>query len=213
MAALCRAHYGGLLTAAGRWVDAERELLSAAKGLRDWAARSTVHSAWRLAELRLHQGRLEDARELLAGYEDNPDVAHTLASLHMARGEVALARDRLERAMSQPAHGGYGRLLALLVEVQLADGDVAAAQVTADRLSDMARRHATDYLVASAALARGRLCVATSSGDARACLAEALAGFARAELPVELARARLVLARRGRRRPSRGRAGRGDGRA
>ena len=178
MAALCRAHYGGILTAAGRWVEAERELLSAARGLQTWAGALTVHSSWRLAELRLYQGRLDEARQLLAGYEDNPDVAHTLAALHVAHGEVALAKDRLERALAQPANGGYGRLLSLLVDVQLADGDVPGAQATADRLSDMAQRTPTDFLVASAALARGKLCVATSSGDARACLSDALVGFA-----------------------------------
>ncbi len=165
MAALCRVHYGGILTAAGRWVEAERELLSAARGLQTWAGALTVHSAWRLAELRLYQGRLDEARDLLSGFEDNPDVAHTLASLHMAHGEVALAQDRLERALAQPANGGYGRLLSLLVDVQLASDDVAGAQVSAERLTEMATRTPTDYLVASAALARGKLCVATSSGD------------------------------------------------
>jgi DNA-binding CsgD family transcriptional regulator len=194
MAALCRAHYGGILTAAGRWVEAERVLLSAARGLQDYAGALTVHSAWRLAELRLHRGQLDEARQLLAGYEENPDVAHTLASLHLARGEVALARDRLERALGQPANGGYGRLLALLVDVQLAEADTAAAAQTAERLSAMAKRTPTDHLLAHAALARGKVCLATSSGDARGCLNEALAIFARADLEVDLARARLVLA-------------------
>jgi DNA-binding NarL/FixJ family response regulator len=45
-----------------------------------------------------------------------------------------------------------------------------------------------------AALARGRVCLASGSGDPRACLRQALAGFARAQLPMELARARLALA-------------------
>ena len=195
MAALCRSHYGGVLTAAGRWVEAERVLLAAAQGLRDHAQALTVHTAWRLAELRLHQGRLDEARELLAGYEEIPDVAHTLASLHLARGEIALARDRLERALGQPANGGYGRLLALLVDVQLADGDITGATATAERLEAMARATPTDYLCAHAALARGKICLATSNGDARACLADALTAFSRAGLQIDLARTRLTLAR------------------
>jgi DNA-binding CsgD family transcriptional regulator len=170
-------------------------LLAAARGLHDYAGALAVHTAWRLAELRLHQGRFDEARELLSGFEENPDVAHTLASLHLARGQVALARDRLERALSQPANGGYGRLLALLVDVQLADGDVAGATATADRLEAMARATPTDYLCANAALARGKVCLATSTGDPRGCLAEALAAFSRAGLQVDLARTRLALAR------------------
>jgi DNA-binding NarL/FixJ family response regulator len=195
MAALCRSHYGGVLTAAGRWVEAERVLLAAARGLQDYAGALTVHTAWRLAELRLNQGRLDEAREMLSSFEDNPDVAHTLASLHLARGEVALARDRLERALGQPANGGYGRLLALLVDVQLADADVAGATATTERLEAMARATPTDYLCANAALARGKVCLETSTGDPRACLSEALAAFSRAGLQVDLARTRLALAR------------------
>jgi hypothetical protein len=38
------------------------------------------------------------------------------------------------------------------------------------------------------------VCLAAGTGDPRACLREALAGFARAQLPMELARARLALA-------------------
>ncbi|HST65840.1 MAG TPA: helix-turn-helix transcriptional regulator, partial [Mycobacteriales bacterium] len=44
-------------------------------------------------------------------------------------------------------------------------------------------------------LARGRVCVAGGEGDARGCLEDALHGFARAQLPSELAQTRLELAR------------------
>lgn len=49
------------------------------------------------------------------------------------------------------------------------------------------------YLRAIAALAQGRVCLATGDGDTQACLREALNGFARAQVPMELARARLEL--------------------
>jgi DNA-binding NarL/FixJ family response regulator len=42
-------------------------------------------------------------------------------------------------------------------------------------------------------MARGNLALATGSGDARACLRDAVAGFEGAELPLELARTRLAL--------------------
>ena len=57
-----------------------------------------------------------------------------------------------------------------------------------------ATAHRSDYLVAVAALARGRVCLATGTGDPQACLREAIAGFARAQTPMELARCRLALA-------------------
>ena len=61
-------------------------------------------------------------------------------------------------------------------------------------LAVCATAHRSDYLVAVAALARGRVCLATGTGDPQACLREALAGFARAQMPMELARCRLALA-------------------
>jgi DNA-binding CsgD family transcriptional regulator len=47
----------------------------------------------------------------------------------------------------------------------------------------------------NAALAKGQVCIARGKGDARSCLHDALEGFARAQLPMELARARLEMAR------------------
>jgi DNA-binding NarL/FixJ family response regulator len=64
----------------------------------------------------------------------------------------------------------------------------------AGRLARLADEQRGPYLKAAAAFARGRVCVATGQGDARACLHDALEGFARAQLPMETARTRLVLA-------------------
>jgi hypothetical protein len=88
-----------------------------------------------------------------------------------------------------------GPLLALLVDVHLEEGDLGAAERAARRLDLVAGAQRGPYLKVAAALARGRLCVASGQGDARACLHEALEGFSRAELPVELARTRLEMAR------------------
>jgi DNA-binding CsgD family transcriptional regulator len=88
-----------------------------------------------------------------------------------------------------------GPLLALLVDVHLEEGDLGAAERAARRLDLVAGAQRGPYLKAAAALARGRFCVASGQGDARACLHEALEGFSRAELPMELARTRLEMAR------------------
>jgi DNA-binding NarL/FixJ family response regulator len=88
-----------------------------------------------------------------------------------------------------------GPLLALLVDAHLAQGDLEGAERAARRLELLARAQRGPYLKAAAALARGRICIATGQGDARACLHQALEGFARAPLPRELARARLERAR------------------
>jgi DNA-binding CsgD family transcriptional regulator len=206
---LCRAHYGGLLTAAGRWDEAEAELGEAARVFEGGYAAARAIVLVRLAELRVRQGRLEEAAVLLEGLEQIPDAARPLAALHLARGETALARDLLERRLAQPALESpwpiattqpaaapvAGPLLALLVEVCLAEGAVEDAMAAAERLAQLAEHHLSPYLDACAALAKGRLCVASGSGDATACLREALSAFSVAQMPVELARARLELAR------------------
>ena len=203
VAAFCRAHYGGILTAAGRWNEAETELVEAARHFNRGLSARRDAAIIRLAELRVRQGRLEEAAQLLAGLEQHPDVVRTLAALYLARGETALARDLLERATEGPDDmvptvgetTMLGPLLALLVDVHLEQGNLDEAERTAQRLERIAETQRGPYLRAVAALAKGRVCVASGQGDARACLHQALEGFARAQLPMELARTRLEMAR------------------
>ncbi|MGH2992633.1 MAG: tetratricopeptide repeat protein, partial [Solirubrobacterales bacterium] len=195
--ASCRAHYGGILTAAGRWQEAEAELGEAARTFEGGYEGSRGMILVRLADLRVRQGRLEEAAVLLEGLDQRSDAARPLAALYLARGETALAHDLIERSLagSGVEASGAGPLLALLVEVHLAEGSVADAAEAAERLAQLAEDHESPYLEACAALAKGKVCLASSSGDAQACLREALAAFSRAKMPVELARARLELAR------------------
>ena len=202
VAAFCRAHYGGILTAAGRWTEAERELVQAVRHFDDGMPPRRAAAVIRLADLRVRQGRLEEAAELLKGLDQHPDAVRALAALHLARGKPVLARDLLERATATgddevPTVGEStikGPLLALLVDVCLDQGDLKSADRAAERLARLADAQRGPYLKAAAALAAGRLCVATGGGDARACLHRALQGFAAAQLPMELARTRLELA-------------------
>jgi hypothetical protein len=64
VAAFCRAHYGGILTAAGRWQEAEVQLIDAAghfdRGMPERRAAAII----RLADLRVRQGHLEFTTEL-----------------------------------------------------------------------------------------------------------------------------------------------------
>lgn len=196
--AYCRAHYGGILTAAGRWSEAEVELSEAIRLFDSGYAALKDTVIVRLGDLRVRQGRLEEADRLLENLDQHPDATRPLAALHFARGNLVLARELLERrfAHSTLDHDVAGPLLSLLVEVQLAQGDVDAASASVDVLTRIAaERPGAHFLEASAALARGQLCLARGEGDAGACMREALAAFARAQMPVELARARLELAR------------------
>ena len=83
---------------------------------------------------------------------------------------------------------------ALLVDAELATDRPGAARSAAERLARCADRMPAPHLVATAALARGLVCLATGD-DPGACLREAMAGFSRARMPMELARCRMTLAR------------------
>ena len=198
VSAFCRTHYGGILTAAGRWPEADAALTEAVRlwGLGQKSLRGGALA--RLADLRVRQGRIEEAQQLLEGLDatTNPDVARPLAAIHLANGDSALARDVLERALQQvePLSTAAAPLLALLVDVHLGANRIDDANSAADKLADCARLHAGHYLAAVAALARGRICLASGTGDSQACLREALAQFAKAQMPMEVAHSRLAIA-------------------
>ena len=196
VSAFCRTHYGGVLTAAGRWPEADEALMEAVRlwGLGHQTLRAGA--LIRLADLRVRQGRFEEAEQLLDGLQDDIEAARPLAAIALAKGQPALARHVVDRALAplESTSAAAAPLLALLVEVHLAAGDVDEAARIADQLAEAAARHRSDYLVATAALARGLVCAATDGGDPCAGLSEALAAFARARMPLEVARARFELA-------------------
>ena len=150
--AFCRAHYGGILTAAGRWQEAEVQLIDAARHFDRGMPERRAAAIIRLADLRVRQGRLEEAGQLLKGLEQHPDAVRTLAAFHLARGDAALARDLLERATEGAdeevaaigASTMLGPLLALLVDVYLEQGCIPEAEQTAQRLHRIAASAARD---------------------------------------------------------------------
>ena len=196
VSAFCRTHYGGLLTDAGRWPEADVALTEAVRlwGLGHRSLRGGALA--RLADLRVREGRYEEAEQLLEGLEGDLDAARPLAAMQLARGETARARDTLERAMGQlePLGTAVVPLLALLVDVQLAAGDLDEAEAITCRLEACAARFEGPFLAGSAALARGRLGLAVGTGIPQACLREALVHFDRAQMPIDVAHVRLELA-------------------
>ena len=197
VAAWCRSHYGGILTAAGRWTEAEAELNEAARLWGDTFGSLRWNALVRLADLRVRQGRIEEAEQLLEGLDVYTESARPLAAVHLARGDATRAADVLERAIGrmEPESVATAPLWELLVEAYLESGALDEAFTAADHLEAIASANRSHYLLASAALARGRVCLAAGSGDPLTCLRDALSGFAQAQMPMELATARLQLAR------------------
>lgn len=194
----CYACCSELFLASGQWDEAEGMLTQGLGALRSAGHRSRcVHPAAKLAELRLTQGRLEEAEQLLAGYEELPEAAHGIAHLHLARGEEALAAATIHRRLNRIGDDNVlaAPFLAMLVEVQVSQGDLDGADASAARLGRIADASGIDRVTAMADLARGRAGVARGSADAAGALEAALARFASVGMSVEAARARFELAR------------------
>ena len=194
----CNACCAEIFVSSGNWGQAEQLLTEGLNALRSSGQGARcVHPAAKLAELRLMQGRLEEAEQLLAGFEDLPEAAHALASLHLARGEPTVAAAVLHRRLNRI--GGQSVLaapfLSLLVDVQLTQGDVAAASSTAERLMGLATMSALPRLQAAADAAAGAVAVARNDADASVHLEAALAGFADQDMRLDAARTRMQLAR------------------
>jgi DNA-binding NarL/FixJ family response regulator len=152
-----------------------------------------------LAELRLRQGRDEEAARLLEGIEHEPAAFPPLVELHTRRGEVAMARALLEA--SGAAALDEGRRLVLRGAVELAAGQFEEAASIGAAVAELAEGLRREDLAGEAALLRGRAAAAAAPADGAAAmqpavelLDEAVAVFARLGFPLEEGRARLALA-------------------
>ena len=163
----CRTHYGGILFAAGKWADAERELKAALEVGK--AAEPALHAEAlaRLAELRLAQGRTEEAARLLEGYADHPVAARAVAAVQLARGEPGAAGSVLDRRLREAEGSLEGVALSeLFVEAEIAQGGLADATARAERLAELACSVDSQLVTARAQRALGRVRAAADGPDA-----------------------------------------------
>ena len=198
LSARCRVHYGSLLFAKGLWDRAETELEAAVQMSEDVGPGPRQEALSRLAELRVRQGRLEDAEAVLLGCDEAGAARLAAAALRLARQEAAAAADLLRHGRDE---GGTAEEdaagLALLVEVELHRGDIDAAVATAAALERLAAvGGAPVAIVAASARASGLVHLARGDREAAlAALTVAVRGFAQANLPYEEGCARLETAR------------------
>lgn len=199
--AFCRSLYGDVLFATGAWKQAEEELNAAIEQSR--ASLAGIHGRARasLAELRLAQGRIEEAEQLVVGFEDHVATAPILAAIHLSRGKPAVAAATLRRRLDELGEDRLDSavLLELLGEAEIAQGEDAAAAARGRRLAELGATLACQVILARGERLLGR---AESAGGERASarrhLEAAIAAFVRLEMPLETARTRLALAEVGR---------------
>lgn len=183
----CESVHGNLLCHLGRWGEAEQVLLRAHAAMEAAMPGAAWHTPIALAELRLLQGRFEEAEVLLLGKDDHLQALLPSARLHLARGDHDLACAAARRGLRMIAGDRVraATLLGVLVESELGRGNPEQA---ANASADLDRRlEGLELPVLQAEAARLRARVLAASGEAPAAagvLREALDAITSLDLPV-----------------------------
>lgn len=193
----CGSCCAGVLAAGGDLVSAEKWLVWTIDSLEKSGheARCADPRA-RLAELRITQGRFEEAERLLLGIENRPEAIRPVVALNVERGELASAASVLHRRLGKVGADSVSAvpLLGMLVTVQIERGDLGGAARSAHQIESLAERAPNDRNLAQRDLARGRVSMAQGdSVDGVIALSSAAERYDRLSMPLDAAYARLSL--------------------
>jgi DNA-binding NarL/FixJ family response regulator len=187
-----------VFAANGRIDAAEAELEQAVRELAAAGHRSRcIQPSARLAEIRVIQGRFDEAEQLLVGLESEPEAVQARVSVRLARGEAGAASALLVQRLDELGWTNLlaAPLLAQLVEARLAEDRLDGARAPAAALDVIAKTGGRDRVVAFAVAAHGRVALTEGRADASELLQEGVNRFAALGLRLDAARTRLELAR------------------
>lgn len=193
----CQMHYATLLMWEGDWGGAEAALDRAERAFGISGQAFMTEHASRVAQLRTLQGRYDDAWAICDSLSWTAAAKLGQAQIAFARGDSDVARDLLSGFFAVVEGVPRERLaeaLSLRVSLELERGDQAAASAAAQELSEVAESVHTSSMIATAALANGRL--AAAAGDlveARAQIERAIGLWMGARAPYDAATARIAL--------------------
>ncbi|MCD6043851.1 MAG: LuxR family transcriptional regulator, partial [Burkholderiales bacterium] len=198
----CLVHRAEVLQLQGEWPRALEQAREAGRRLAERAEPAAGRAFYQCGELHRLRGELEEAERMYElasrqGCEPQPGAALLRLAQGDARAAAAALRGVADLAPGRPgADAARAKLLAPLVEIQLAAGDLDAAGAAAEALAGFARRLRAPYLAAAAAQARGALLLARGEADAAlAPLREAWTLWQDLQVPYEAARVRVLLGR------------------
>jgi ATP/maltotriose-dependent transcriptional regulator MalT len=196
---VCRSAYGQVLACRGEWPAAEIELVAALGDLEAMRPGMAPDGLARLGELRVRQGRIEEARALFERALPHRPALVGLGTLALEKGDQQGAADiaeRILRRIGEAAPIERVPALELLARARGGLGDFDRAGGALVELADIVERLGTPYLRGRARLVAGE--VAELSGDhehARRSLEDALDLFAECAAPYEAALSGLALSR------------------
>ena len=193
----CRTYYGRVLFENGDWAAAEALLIEAISMSRDVFAAPHAFASGTLAELRLAQGRVEDAARVLRGVEGREEAAAAAALVHLAQGEPSVAAAVLRRRLAATSRDrlDVAAVIELLGEAEIALLDSDAAIERGRALVALGAASKCQQIVAHGERLLGHALASTDVRAACAHLEAALAAFVQAGIPYRAAQTRLLLAR------------------
>jgi DNA-binding NarL/FixJ family response regulator len=182
----------------GEWASAEQELSLAATELERTRPASTGPALARLGELRLRQGRFEDAERLFRQSWSQPRSKLGLAALMLERGDTAESAEiaaEFLRHLSDDEATARVAALEIIVKANAARRNLGEAKIHLGELERIGATLNTDPVLASVATARAAL--VRQQGDEAAamrCLEAAVELYHKSGAPYETARTRVDLA-------------------
>jgi DNA-binding NarL/FixJ family response regulator len=198
LTAICRSQYAGVLIWRGEWAAAEAELATAAREFEQTRPPLLGQALVRLGELRLAQGRLDEAAQLFQRAGEQPRAKIGRAALDLERGAADESAAQLERFLTSVGDAEptiRAGALEVLVHAHVARGDAPAAARAGDELRRIAQTLGTPPLAASVASAEGALLrLAGDPAGAVGRFEAAVTAYEASRAPLEAARARLDLA-------------------
>ena len=192
----CRTYYGRVLFENGDWAAAETLLAEAISMSQGVFEAPHAFASGTLAELRLAQGRVEDATRVLRGVEGRTEAAAAVASVRLQQGEPSAAAAVLRRrlAATSPNRLDVAAVIELLGEAEIALSDSGAAVERGRALIALGTASHCDLIVAHGERLLGHALAASDVPAACAHLETALAAFVHAGIPYRTAQTRLMLA-------------------
>jgi ATP/maltotriose-dependent transcriptional regulator MalT len=193
---LCRVHRASALRWRGEWADAEREAALACDELAGLHLPNAAAGFAEIGEIRRRLGDLAGAEAAFGKAEElcgRPPAG--LALLRLAQNKAGAATAIVRGALDAETWNrlARARLLAAAAQIAIVTGDTAAAGAAVDELEAIAEDYDSPALLASAAMARGRVQLAGGDDAACATLRAALARWQELEAPHEVATVRTLL--------------------
>lgn len=200
----CLVHRSEVLQLQGDWPTALAEATKARAHLAGRPGNFVGRACYQQGELHRLRGEYARARALYleaggGGYEPQPGISLLLLGEGNVDGALAAIRGVTESAGDRqgPAAGSQRpSLLAALVEISVAAGDVDAARAAADELTRAATENEAPFLLATSAQATGLVLSAEGRLKAAAALLrEAWMIWQQLDAPYEAARAGVLIGR------------------